>query len=111
MSKYHSDEYITFLCSICPDNMSEYSKQMQRFNIGEDCPVCDGLFEFLSDHHGLRLVFNNSKIYRKPEYRRKRNNSLLNDNLVRKKIKKLKTSWNLMKRKMLTHHTQTYGTQ
>ena len=46
MSKYHSDEYITFLCSICPDNMSEYSKQMQRFNVGEDCPVFDGLFEF-----------------------------------------------------------------
>ena len=26
--------------------MSEYSKQMQRFNVGEDCPVFDGLFEF-----------------------------------------------------------------
>ena len=39
MSKYHSDEYFKFLCSICPDNLSEYSKQMQRFNIGEDCPI------------------------------------------------------------------------
>ena len=46
MSKYHSDEYFKFLCSICPDNLSEYSKQMQRFNVGEDCPVFDGLFEF-----------------------------------------------------------------
>uniref|UniRef100_A0A2K5I5W2 Histone deacetylase 1 n=1 Tax=Colobus angolensis palliatus TaxID=336983 RepID=A0A2K5I5W2_COLAP len=40
------DDYIKFLHSIHPDNMSEYSKQMQRFNIGEDCPVFDGLFEF-----------------------------------------------------------------
>uniref|UniRef100_A0A3Q1HPD2 Histone deacetylase 1 n=1 Tax=Anabas testudineus TaxID=64144 RepID=A0A3Q1HPD2_ANATE len=46
MTKYHSDEYIKFLHAIRPDNMSEYSKQMQRFNVGEDCPVFDGLFEF-----------------------------------------------------------------
>uniref|UniRef100_A0A8C1L2M0 Histone deacetylase n=1 Tax=Cyprinus carpio TaxID=7962 RepID=A0A8C1L2M0_CYPCA len=46
MTKYHSDDYIKFLFSIRPDNMSEYSKQMQRFNVGEDCPVFDGLFEF-----------------------------------------------------------------
>ena len=26
--------------------MSEYNKQMQRFNVGEDCPVFDGLYEF-----------------------------------------------------------------
>ena len=42
----------------------------------------------LSDHHGLRLVFNNSKNYRKPTYMWKLNNSLLNDNLVREEIKK-----------------------
>nr|CAB3252046.1 histone deacetylase 1-like [Phallusia mammillata] len=46
MSKYHSDDYIKFLRSIRPDNMSEYTKQMQRFNVGEDCPVFDGLYEF-----------------------------------------------------------------
>ena len=32
--------------SIRPDNMGEYNKQMQRFNVGEDCPVFDGLYEF-----------------------------------------------------------------
>ncbi|XP_078489670.1 histone deacetylase 1-like isoform X2 [Ciona intestinalis] len=46
MSRYHSDDYIKFLRSIRPDNMSEYTKQMQRFNVGEDCPVFDGLYEF-----------------------------------------------------------------
>uniref|UniRef100_A0A0D9S5B4 Histone deacetylase 1 n=1 Tax=Chlorocebus sabaeus TaxID=60711 RepID=A0A0D9S5B4_CHLSB len=45
-SLHHSDDYVKFLSSIRPDNMLEYSKQMQRFNIGEDCPVFDGLFEF-----------------------------------------------------------------
>ena len=46
MNKYHSDDYIKFSRSIRPDNMSEYSKRMQRFHVGEDCPVFDGLFEF-----------------------------------------------------------------
>jgi len=46
MTKYHSDDYILFLRTIKPDNIAEHSRQMQRFNVGEDCPVFDGLFEF-----------------------------------------------------------------
>ncbi|KAI2806288.1 Histone deacetylase 2, partial [Blomia tropicalis] len=46
MTKYHSDDYIRFLKNIRPDNMTEFNKQMQRFNVGEDCPVFDGLYEF-----------------------------------------------------------------
>lgn len=33
MTKYHSDEYIKFLRSIRPDNMSEYNKSVQRFSV------------------------------------------------------------------------------
>lgn len=91
MTKYHSDDYIKFLRSIRPDNMSEYSKQMQRcgyhifspsirhnftvfffffltfychiplltVNVGEDCPVFDGLFEFcqLSTGGSVGMIF------------------------------------------------------
>jgi histone deacetylase 1/2 len=46
MTKFHSDEYIKFLKNIRPDNMNEYNKLMQRFNVGEDCPVFEGLYEF-----------------------------------------------------------------
>jgi len=42
----------------------------------------------LSDHHGLRLVFNNSKNNMKPTCMWKWNKSLLNDNLVREEAKK-----------------------
>ena len=28
------------------DNMGDFIRQLQRFNVGEDCPVFDGLFEF-----------------------------------------------------------------
>ena len=46
MTKFHSDEYVKFLKNIRPDNINEYNKLMSRFNVGEDCPVFDGLYEF-----------------------------------------------------------------
>ena len=42
----------------------------------------------LSDHHGLRLIFNNNINNRKPTFTWKRNNTLLNDNFVKEEIKK-----------------------
>lgn len=46
MTRFHSDDYVNFLRIINPDNMSEFLRHLQRFNVGEDCPVFDGLFEF-----------------------------------------------------------------
>lgn len=46
MTRFHSDDYINFLKVVTPDNMQDYVRQLQRFNVGEDCPVFDGLFEF-----------------------------------------------------------------
>eukprot|EP00048_Salpingoeca_helianthica_P022193 m.16932 g.16932 ORF g.16932 m.16932 type:complete len:483 (-) comp7000_c0_seq1:113-1561(-) len=46
ITKYHSDDYIKFLRSIRPENTGDNTKHMQRFNVGEDCPVFDGLYEF-----------------------------------------------------------------
>ena len=42
----------------------------------------------LSDHHGLRLIFNNNINNRKPTFTWKLNNSLLNDSLVKEEVKK-----------------------
>ena len=42
----------------------------------------------LSDHHGLRLIFNNSINNRKPTFTWKLNNTILNDILVKNEIKK-----------------------
>lgn len=46
LTRFHSDDYVNFLQTITPDNSSSYGRQLQRFNVGEDCPVFDGLFEF-----------------------------------------------------------------
>jgi hypothetical protein len=43
----------------------------------------------LSDHYGLKLVFNSNKNNRKPTYTWKLNNSLLNDNIEREELKKV----------------------
>lgn len=46
LTKFHSDDYINFLHRITPLNMQEYPTQLQKFNVGEDCPVFDGVYEF-----------------------------------------------------------------
>ena len=52
MAKFHSEEYLAFLRAINPDNVGEYTKQMTRFNVGEDCPVFDGMFEYCQTYTG-----------------------------------------------------------
>ncbi|CAB4492952.1 histone deacetylase (class I) Clr6 [Rhizophagus irregularis] len=46
MTRFHTDEYIDFLCRVTPQNVEELSMQQTRFNVGEDCPIFEGLFEF-----------------------------------------------------------------
>ena len=52
MSAFHSDEYIRFLSDITPDNMQECLGQLDRFNLGADCPVFDGLYEYCQTYTG-----------------------------------------------------------
>jgi hypothetical protein len=42
----------------------------------------------LSDHHGLRLIFNNNVNNRKTTFKWKLNNTLLNDSLAKVEMKK-----------------------
>lgn len=46
MTQFHTDEYVDFLQRVTPDNMDNYAKEQGRYNVGDDCPVFDGLFEF-----------------------------------------------------------------
>jgi hypothetical protein len=51
----------------------------------------------LSDYHRLRLLLNTNKNNKRHTYTWKLNNILLNDNLVKEEIKKLKTFKSLMR--------------
>ncbi|KAK6077142.1 Histone deacetylase RPD3 [Seiridium cupressi] len=46
MTQFHTDEYIDFLQKVSPENMESYQREQTKFNVGDDCPVFDGLFEF-----------------------------------------------------------------
>lgn len=46
MTQFHTDEYVDFLQKVTPDNMDNFSKEQGKYNVGDDCPVFDGLFEF-----------------------------------------------------------------
>ncbi|KII93636.1 hypothetical protein PLICRDRAFT_694782 [Plicaturopsis crispa FD-325 SS-3] len=48
MTQFHSDEYVDFLNRITPSNMNSYIKEQHRYNVGDDCPVFDGLFDYCS---------------------------------------------------------------
>ena len=46
MCQFHTDEYVDFLSRVTPENMDLFQKEQNKFSVGEDCPVFDGLFEF-----------------------------------------------------------------
>lgn len=46
MTRFHSDEYISFLKLITPYTLQDQLSSLCRFNVLEDCPVFDGLFEY-----------------------------------------------------------------
>jgi histone deacetylase 1/2 len=46
MIHFHTDEYIQFLQMATPENTLNTTGLSEKFNIGDDCPVFDGLFEF-----------------------------------------------------------------
>ncbi|KAL3093089.1 hypothetical protein niasHT_022539 [Heterodera trifolii] len=56
MTRFHSEEYMDFLRSATPETLKQFNKQMLKFNVGEDCPVFDGLFEFCQLSSGGSLA-------------------------------------------------------
>ncbi|VDP20935.1 unnamed protein product [Soboliphyme baturini] len=55
MCRFHAEEYVNFLQRITPLNAAQYCHYFSQFNIGDDCPVFDGVFEFCSLYTGASL--------------------------------------------------------
>ncbi|XP_060072276.1 histone deacetylase 3-like [Ylistrum balloti] len=55
MCRFHADDYIDFLQRVTPQNHQQFTKQLGMFNVGDDCPVFDGLFDFCSMYTGASL--------------------------------------------------------
>ncbi|KAL1925366.1 uncharacterized protein VTP21DRAFT_249 [Calcarisporiella thermophila] len=46
MTQFHTDEYIDFLSRVTPETLDQNSRDLAKYNVGDDCPVFDGLFEY-----------------------------------------------------------------
>lgn len=55
MARFHTPEYIDFLRRVTPDNQKHFHEAMNRYNVGDDCPVFDGIFNFCSMYTGASL--------------------------------------------------------
>ncbi|KAL7161735.1 hypothetical protein ACSBR2_042247 [Camellia fascicularis] len=51
---FHSNDYVDFLASVTPETLHDHThaRHLKRFNVGEDCPVFDGLFSFCQSSAG-----------------------------------------------------------
>ncbi|OMO72131.1 Histone deacetylase superfamily [Corchorus capsularis] len=52
LCRFHADDYVNFLRNITPETQQDQLRQLKRFNVGEDCPVFDGLYSFCQTYAG-----------------------------------------------------------
>ena len=52
MMQFHSQEYVDFIEKVTPDNQQDFVKQVQKFTVGDDCPVFDGLYDYCRVYTG-----------------------------------------------------------
>jgi len=55
ITRFHDEDYIKFLQKINPLNIPNFTKHLNRFNVGNDCPVFDGMFDFCARYTGASL--------------------------------------------------------
>ncbi|QPG75434.1 histone deacetylase [Brettanomyces nanus] len=53
--EFHSEDYIKFLQSVTPDNVQKFSEQLSKFNINDDNPVFEGMYDYCSLYAGASL--------------------------------------------------------
>lgn len=53
---FHSRKYIQFLQLISPENIKDFGKQVNLYNIKEDCPVFSGLFDYCQLSAGASIT-------------------------------------------------------
>ncbi|KAK2743882.1 histone deacetylase [Myotisia sp. PD_48] len=54
MAEFHSADYLDFLSQVIPSDMDNMNQQdrLVGFNIGDDCPIFDGLYNYCSLYAG-----------------------------------------------------------
>ena len=52
LTLFHADDYVDFMRKVTPDNQYEFLRELKRYNVGEDCPVFDGLYDYCQVYTG-----------------------------------------------------------
>ena len=55
LAAFHAEDYVEFLSTVTPGSAGQSLAAMQRFNLGEDCPIFEGLFDFCCLYTGGSL--------------------------------------------------------
>ena len=55
LCRFHADDYVAFLRSVTPETQQDQIRLLKRFNVGEDCPVFDGLYSFCQTYAGASV--------------------------------------------------------
>ncbi|CAJ0762552.1 2001_t:CDS:2, partial [Entrophospora sp. SA101] len=54
--EFHEADYINFLKKVTPDNSNKFIDEFQKYNINEDCPVFEGLYDFCKIYAGASIA-------------------------------------------------------
>lgn len=55
LTRFHTDDYINFLKLVTPQTRNDFTRQLMRFNVGDDCPLFDGLYRYCQIYTGGSL--------------------------------------------------------
>ncbi|KAK9815875.1 hypothetical protein WJX72_011119 [[Myrmecia] bisecta] len=55
LAQFHSEDYIDFLTRATPDNQDDFKDQLTQYNMFDDCPVFEGLFDFCRLYAGASI--------------------------------------------------------
>ncbi|BFZ64749.1 histone deacetylase [Saitoella coloradoensis] len=55
LQNFHASEYLDFLKRVTPANAEGMAGMFPKFNIGDDCPIFDGMYEFCQTYAGASL--------------------------------------------------------
>ncbi|KAK9455853.1 hypothetical protein V1511DRAFT_458474 [Dipodascopsis uninucleata] len=53
--QFHASDYIDFLRRVTPENKNDFESVWTKFNIGEDCPIFDGIYDYCRIYAGGSL--------------------------------------------------------
>ncbi|RKP38799.1 hypothetical protein BJ085DRAFT_42687 [Dimargaris cristalligena] len=54
--EFHAADYVEFLQRVTPDNVAQLTKTFSQFNIGDDCPIFSGMYDFCKIYAGASLA-------------------------------------------------------